>query len=112
MKVKVTAKEIRKSFDNIILINYCGLQWLLRSLNANYYTCGIYGWNSDIYVINNNTCIVTGYRPIGNIKPDYNLVKKYNDLAGKIHSKNYSYDQRKTKLEKLLNQFVKEVTTK
>ena len=114
MKVRVTAKQIKSSFSNIICIGYCDLSYLLDKFNANYYTCGVYGWNSDIHIINNNTCVVTGYRPFGNIRPNYETVRKYNKAAEKINSwenKN-SYENKKKQLEKLLNDFIKEVTQK
>lgn len=109
MKVKITEKQLKNSYKNIISVNYCGLQYLLNRINANYYTAGIYGWKSDVYVINNNTVIVTGYKPIGNIKPEYKIIDKYNAAAEKIIKK-YSYDQQQKKLASLLNNFVKEVT--
>lgn len=44
MKVKVTKKEIRENYKNVISVGYCELQYLLRGKNPNFYTSGIYGW--------------------------------------------------------------------
>lgn len=110
MKTKITEKQLKNSYKNIISVNYCGLQYLLNRINANYYTAGVYGWNSDVYVIDNNTVITTGYRPIGNIKPEYTIIDKYNKAAEKIIKK-YNYDQQQKKLASLLNDFIKEVLT-
>lgn len=110
MKIKITEKQLKNSYKNIISVNYCGLQYLLNRINANYYTAGIYGWKSDVYVIDNNTVITTGYSPIGNIKPEYKIIDKYNAAAEKIIKK-YNYDQQQKKLASLLNDFIKEVLT-
>lgn len=83
MKVKVTEKQIKENYYKIISIGYCDAQYLLKDIDPRYYTCGIYGWKADIYHIENNLAIVTGYAPFGNIK-DYELTKKYNDKARKI----------------------------
>ena len=97
MKIKVSKKEVVESFKNIICIGYCDLQSLLSYIDADYYTSGVYGWNADIYKINNNTVIVTGYRPFGNIR-NYDLVRKYEKKAEKIK---YDYDiDYKTKIRK------------
>ena len=55
---------------------------------------------------------VTGYRPFGNIMPDYKTVDRFNLTARKINE-NYvlPYEERKRKLSKLMNKFIKEATT-
>ena len=63
IKIKVTQKQIKEGFKNIICVDCCGLQYLLNYKEPTYYTSGIYGWNADIYVVDHNTVIVTGYRP-------------------------------------------------
>lgn len=108
MEIKTTKKEIQKSFKNIICVGYCSLQNLLSYTDATFYTCGVNGWNADVYKTNNNTIIVTGYRPFGNIE-NYELVKKYENKAKKIKENNFYYEEIKQKLNKLLNDFVKEI---
>lgn len=110
MKVKVTKKEIRENYKNVISVGYCQLQYLLRGKNPNFYTSGIYGWNSDIYEINYNTCLVTGYSPFGNIEIERNTIQKYEEKARKICC-DYSLDweQQTKKLDKLLDKFINEV---
>ena len=49
MKYKTTAKEIRKGACNLHSAGYCDLQYLLTNHSPNAYTCGVYGWNFDIY---------------------------------------------------------------
>ena len=105
MKARVTAKQVRASYLNIIQIGYCDAYYLLGR-NPHYYTAGVYGWNADVFHINQTTAIVTGYRPFGNIRPPYELVRKYEQeaeacyKAGKVEE-----------VSKLLNEFVKECKT-
>ena len=82
MKVRVSQKSIKEAFSYIIPIGYCQACKMLAHHSPNFYTAGMYGWNSDIYVIDNNTAIVTGYRTFGTIKqPHYSLIEKYEQRA-------------------------------
>ena len=110
MKVKVTKKEIKENYKNVISVGYCELQYLLRGKNPNFYTSGVYDWGADIYQINYNTCIVTGYRSFGNIKIERDTIQKYEEKARKI-CRDYSlnWEQETKKLDKLLDKFIKEV---
>lgn len=108
-KVKVTQREIKEGFKNIIEVSYCEIQHLLSHKNPDYYTSGVYGWNADIYKINNNTVIVTGYRPFGNVK-NWKLARKYEEKAYKIdHDWDIPYEKRSKKLENLLNKYIDEI---
>ena len=80
MNIKFTKKDILSNFANIICVGYCDIQYLLRYIDRIGYTCGVYGWNADIYKIDNATVIVTGYRPFGNISTKYDKSKYYNKL--------------------------------
>ena len=99
--MNVTRKYVRDSFTNIICVPYCGLQDLLRYETPWCYTSGIYGWNADVYIITFDTCIVTGYRPFGNIRPTYALNDVFNRTAQKADTPE--------KCKDLLNAYVKEV---
>lgn len=107
MSVKVTRKQIKENFNKIIKVGYCELQELLKFKTAEYYTAGAYGWNADIFKINNNTAICTGYRAFGNIEANHDIMKKYNNLAFEISNiKDLSYNDKKEKIEELLNEFI------
>lgn len=54
-----------------------------------------------IYMIDLDTCIVTGYRPFGNIRPAYVLTDVFNRTAQKADTPE--------KCKDLLNAYVKEV---
>lgn len=109
LKAKTTKKEVLESYYNCISIGYCGAQYLLKALEPQFYTCGVYGWNADVYHIDYSTAIVTGYRPFGNLDKDYDRLKIYNEKAGKIWA-DYSipYEKQKEKVNKLLEKFIKE----
>lgn len=110
-KIKTTAKAIRNAYPNIITIGYCDLQYLLGYFSPAYYTCGVYGWNCDIYIIDSETVIATGYRPVNGKYHNYEIVKKYNDKAKSEIYGNWDedYDTKKDKANKLLSDFVKEI---
>jgi hypothetical protein len=97
-------------YDNKIKIGYCNLQWLLSRIDPAYYTTRAEGWGADIYIINSDTVIVTGYAPWGNITIPYDTQRKYNECAEKIAC-NYtlSYEQQRDALDDLINEFISEV---
>ena len=110
MKTQITQKAVKANYDKIILIPSMGTQYLLSYSNPIAYTAGVYGWNADVYDIN-GIAIVTGYRPFGNIRADYDLCRKYDDTAQKIrHDHNLTYDEQCAKLDELINKFIAEVT--
>lgn len=100
-KINVTRKWVCNNFDNIIFVPYCAAQDLLKYESPSLFTSGIYGWNADVYIIDFNTCIVTGYRPFGNIRPTYALTDVFNRTAKKADTPE--------KCQDLLNVYVKEV---
>ena len=111
LKVQVTKKQIVDNYKNVISVGYCDLQYLLRFKDARFYTAGVYGWNADIYEINYNTAIVTGYRPFGNIKVDYGILKGFESRASHILNLSglLTYDEQKKAINDLLNEFIQVV---
>lgn len=75
MKAKVTKKQVMSYNSNVLEVGYCGLQSLLGRFSPQYYTCGVYGWNADVYEVD-GMCIVTGYRPFGTIRPNREQLDK------------------------------------
>lgn len=109
MKFKTTKKAVNEKYRYIICIGYADLQHLLAHIEPTAYTAGVYGWNADIYYAS-NAVIVTGYRPFGNIHPDYTVVDKYDELARDIIHNTIDYAEIKEKLNNLINEFIEEVT--
>ena len=110
MKFKTTKKEIYSNYKNVICVGYCKLDYLLTNHEPIAYNSGVEGWKCDIYDIN-GVAIVTGYRPWGNIHPDYKIIKKYEDEARKICGDSWgSFQNMIDQVDQLLNQFIEEVT--
>lgn len=90
MKYETTKKAILSNYPNVIKVGYCALETLLNFRSPNAYTASrTYGWRADIYEITPNTVIVTGYAPFGNIVPDYETVKKYEEKAKELREKRW-----------------------
>lgn len=107
MKYKTTAKAIRDGACNPRSAGYCDLQYLLTNHSPNAYTCGVYGWNFDVYDVYGVT-ICTGYR--GMISPRCEGISEYNKKAQEILSwenQEMSYDEKREAVEKLLHEFCK-----
>lgn len=110
MKFKTTQKAIRNNYNTIISIGYCNAQTLLNLENPIAYTCGVYGYNADIYDLGGGVAVVTGYRPFGNVKPEYDKVKDYEKRAQKIRYDNsIPWQEQREQLKQLINEFAKEV---
>ena len=113
MKFKTTQKAVKENYNTIIKVPYCALQYLLRYESTIAYTERREGEAADIYDVGEGTAIATGYAPFGNIRPDYDLCKRYENQAEQIFA-NYSieWEERREKLYKLRRQFIDEVTQK
>lgn len=61
MKYKTTAKAVKNGCVNVKRAGYCDLQHLLQNHSPVAYTCGVYGWNFDVYDVYGVT-ICTGVR--------------------------------------------------
>lgn len=83
IKARVTFREVREGFCNVYSVHYCGIQDIEQYLPCYFYSCGIYGWNCDYYVVSGSTVISTGYRPIGK-DLNYDVVEKYNTEFSKL----------------------------
>ena len=134
MKYETTKKAILSNYSHVIKGGYCSLQTLLKFHSPSAYTASkTYGWRADIYEITPSTVIVTGYAPFGNIVPDYETIKKYEEKAKELCEKYQqpqekvyrefpmlcvkvpvSYDEalanNQRDLDALLHEFIREVT--
>lgn len=61
MKYKTTRKAIVNGCSNVKCAGYLDLNHLLKNHSPIAYTCGVYGWNFDVYEVYGVT-ICTGYR--------------------------------------------------
>ena len=69
MKYKTTKKDVMERTKSLYC-GYCDYQTIFNRMDANAYTCGVYGWNANIYELPLNFTIVTGYRPFGEVRFD------------------------------------------
>lgn len=107
-KAKVTRKWVRNNFY-CISVGYCDLQNLLHYVSPDYYTCGVYGWNFDVYTFG-DYAITTGYRSmIDNCRHEDFSCSEWDDKAREI-IKNHSwndYDRTRKEVNSLLEDFLK-----
>ena len=94
MITKITKKAIMSAYRNVIKVGYCDLQDALIWREPNFYTTGVYGWNADVYVIDHETVIVTGYRPFGNMELPREVIDTLNKCAESIR-RYFDYDMAK-----------------
>lgn len=104
MKFKTTAKAIRNGSVNPVSVGYADLQTLLRFKDPNAYTCGIYGWNFDVYEVYGVT-ICTGYRGMVGRRADG--IREYEEKARAIVESRMSWEEQRDKIEELLHEFCK-----
>ena len=104
MKFKTTAKNIRDNFPNVCSAGYCDLQHLLYNHSPIAYTCGVYGWNFDVYNVYGVT-ICTGYRGMPGKRLE--AIADYDRKAAQILSweNQIPYEQKKEQVEALLQEF-------
>lgn len=113
MKTRMTKKFANQFYNTTIEVGYGCSQHLLSGIEPEGYTCGVYGWNADIYNVGNRVAIVTGYRPFGTVKADYDTVREFDKRAEAILSEGFrwsDWDEKRKKLEALREEFVATVT--
>jgi hypothetical protein len=103
MKYKTTRKAIVNGNTNIISAGYCELAYLLTNHSPLAYTCGIYGWNFDVYEVYGLT-ICTGYRNMPGRRP-----RNASEFEKRAEAIRFNYDMpwddRTEAIEQLLREF-------
>ena len=110
MKTKTTMKLIRNNWKNIYQCGYCELQNIMNGIEPDHYTCGVYGWNCDIYCnFEYDIAITTGYRGMTGKHITNDIIKKYDDIARGILSDytKTNYDKTMEKLSENRQDFFK-----
>lgn len=119
MKTQITRKAVKDYYNHVIKIGYCNAQHLLYFCSPAHYTCGIYGWNADIYTFDGNSgiqgdyaptyvcAISTGYRPFGNVHPDYRLIEKFDrDAETVVNNPDITWADKRVIVGNILNDFI------
>lgn len=107
MKIKITRKEIKEGFRKVYCCGYCDLKPLFTSSDATFYNAGVYGWNYDGVMIDNDTIILTGYRGFfGESLPGkcYNIIRKANKIQNNY---NIDWKEKAKKIKYYKKQFIK-----
>ena len=106
MKIKMTNKQVKERFPYIKMAGYCDLHFLLNNEEPIAYTCGVYGWNYDVYLVN-GVAIATGYRNMPGERLE--KISEYNEKARNILSweNKQDYDKKRKSIDKLLKEFCK-----
>lgn len=116
LKAKVTDREVREGYF-VIAIGYCGAQNILTYQGARFYNYGSMGWRYDVYELDFNLAICTGYSPIKSIPEKLNkqaaeVVYKYDKKAAALDSRNYKgYENYRKAIERLYKKMVAELKT-
>ena len=109
MDLRLRSKDVKNLSGRKFRTGYCSLYHLLRFQERIGYTAGTYGWNYDVYKID-DVIITTGYRGMVGDSIPSEIIRKYEDLAEKVN-RQCGYDERKVKLKTLLTEFVNEIKT-
>ncbi len=104
--IKISAKQVKKTFPRVLAVPYCAAQTLLRFQAPVWYTAGVYGKNADVFC-EGDAVIATGYRPFGKAA---RFVKKYEEKAVQFlaKNKNASYKIQIEGLQKIVLDWLKE----
>ena len=114
LKARITNKELREGYYTIEL-SYGAAQNILKFQPARFYNYGVYGWNYDVYELDWNLAICTGYRPVKSIPEKLNkqareIVKKYDKKAEALRSWDYKkYENYRKAIDRLYNNMVTEL---
>ena len=109
MKAKTTRKWVASAYT-CYGTGYGDLQFLLRFQSPRFYTCGVYGWNCDIYTFG-DYAITTGYRgQVHHVDRQYELEREYDNEAYKvIDCDELSWEEKQKKVNTLLKDFLHKV---
>ena len=100
MKVKVSRKQIKDNFKNVYVMDETKANTIFYGQSPAYYTSGVYGWNCDVYIINEDTAVTVGYRPFGDCLPEA-IEKDMFQKAKKIEWSSKSYAEAVRKITAL-----------
>lgn len=112
MKIKTTMKNIRSNWKHVFYCGYCDMQDIFRYEEPQYYNCGVYGWNCDIYCdFYRDIAITTGYRNMTGKRIPHELIEKYSKIAKEICKNQWgeSYEATKAKLDENRENFLDEL---
>ena len=105
MKLKTTAKEVKRVSKVVLKIRYGYLQTLLKYETPVAYTSGSDGWFSDIYMYAGGT-ICVGRKPFGQ-EADSELIDEFENKARKVVDE-FGYSRER--MNNLIESFIEKAT--
>lgn len=111
-KIRTTEREVRRAYENVIVVGYCRLQNLLQFFTPQCYTVREEGCASDIYDFG-TTAISTGYAPFGNIHVDHDILQHYDEIGDKLAKDPVlTWQAQKKKARELINIMIEKAIKK
>lgn len=105
MAFKMTRTTIKANYSNIYYVGYCEMYHALGAFRKIGWTEGVYGWNYNVYEIDNETVVLTGYRGMFGTRIDHDLSRKIEAKADKIYcdrENRLPYEKRKAKIRRMV----------
>lgn len=103
MKFKTTRRAVVEGSARLVSAGYCDLQTMLRNHAPVAYTCGVYGWNFNVYEVYGLT-ICTGYRNMPG--PRAHGIREYEERASAImRADGGTWEEKDARVEELLREF-------
>lgn len=109
MKTRTTKKSVYANYgkERVFSFGYCDIYYIGKLFENILYTCGVYGWNSDILQFK-NFALCTGYRPFGTKNKEIQAIckeidaKVKNDIQYYLHPEKY-IQEIETRINQILN---------
>ena len=119
-KIKISMLDIPVPKSRVFRAGYCDLCDILPKESAQFYNCGVYGWNCDIYVnYLYDIAITTGYRNMRGEHLPSEILKKYAARGRELYENQWTDPDYRNKKDLLivdfwreLNDYLKERATK
>ena len=100
-----TQRELKSRFNKIISV--ADVSFLFEFTKRFAYNAGSFGWNFDAFDVN-GVCLCKGYRTIGE-KPNWPILRKYDDQAKQIYFSEPDREMRKSKINDLRDSMIEEL---
>lgn len=108
MAFKVTRNSVKANYSNIYYVGYCEMYHMLSAFRKVGFSSGVYGWNYNVYEIDIDTCVVTGYRGMYGKRIERKQYEKFEKKAAAIYrdpENRLPYEKRQEKIRKMTLKF-------
>ena len=108
MKTEITKKEIMSRFKKVYSLRFETGYKISRFIDPDYYTCGKYGWNCDVFIIGNSVALTYGDRPFGekySEEKQQELMEKLDELEEEYGENRIDFLEWQEKGREIINEF-------